>query len=98
MLTVEQCTVLRDLGYPQDGVASRSLERLFDGRWVGLPRPSLEELITWLGNDFFSLTYEPAEGFEANGCVSMEDYSGFGKTPLEAVYSLAVAMRGKGDQ
>lgn len=61
--------------------------------------PTLEELIEWLGDDFNQLRWHPSDyhqkgGFMAyNRTENSEVYrEGFGTTPLEAVYNLAINL------
>lgn len=65
-----------------------------------IPCPTLEELIDWLGDDLHGMSRAPRwmsggnDQWQAMGISKNTNYKkGYGKTPLEAVYNLTVALK-----
>lgn len=57
-----------------------------------IPTYTLDELIEWLGDGFRSLDYMPISGNWQSSSIETTEY---GATPLEAVYSLCIAVKEK---
>lgn len=111
-LTLDQCKKLKELGYPQDtffgwevlpsgkALLKNALPWPDYADWTKqygkalIACPTLEELIDWLGEDFYDLMREDDRTYTAH----MNGDRGEGKTPLEAVYNLCVALKEPANQ